>query len=302
MIFAAESVKVADRPAWRLQSYLVVSMDLTQQFTTVDAERDSFVPIRSRTKNQMGDFRAEYSPDKIDLEVRTASKESSRQIPTGRTAYDNEQVLYLIRRLPLAEGYRASFPIFPVQGGAIVEGRVEVTGKEKITVPAGTFDCYMIDLSVYAAKVQALQHDLWISADEHQYLVKYDSKSAIMELAEVTVTQRDEPAAFEAGELGIALTAPPDWYFYKMPSPGAYKFMLCMLPSELKAWALLTGAELGFLSMSAREIAEGDIEILKGYFKGYTVRADSWVEVHVSGMPGVSFIADYQDKGRHMVE
>lgn len=123
-----------------------------------------------------------------------------------------------------------------------------------------------------------------------------------MELAGVAVKQKDEPAQFEDQELGISLTAPAGWYLYKNPSPGAYKFMLQMMPPELQAWALFTGGEAGPLPMSVRQIAEGDVEVLKGYFKGYTVRAGSWQDLKVSRIPAVSYIADYQHKGKDMVE
>ncbi len=302
MTFAVESAEVDDMPAWRLKSYLIVSAADTQQFARVDAKRDSFLPITSRTKSGAGDFRAEYAQDKVTLKTEMRGKESTRQIPVDRPVYDNEQALHLIRRLPLAEGYRASFPIFPVQGGMVVEGRIEVTGREKVTVTAGTFDCYKIDLSVYAANVQALQHDIWISADEHKYPVKYDSGNAVMELAEVALMEKDKPATFQDEDLGIFMTAPTGWYFYRNPNPGAYKFVLQMAPPELHAWALFTCAEVGSLAMSVRAIAEGDAEALKGFFKDYTVHPDSWAEPEVSGLPGASFVADYQHKGKDMVE
>jgi hypothetical protein len=108
--------------------------------------------------------------------------------------------------------------------------------------------------------------------------------------------------SFEDKELGISLTAPAGWFFYKSPSPATYRFSLHILPPELKAWAVLTGGQMPSGTKSARQVAEGDVGVLKDYFKGYTVRADSWAEPEISGMPAASCIADYQEKGKEMVE
>jgi len=75
-----------------------------------------------------------------------------------------------------------------------------------------------------------------------------------------------------------------------------------LLSPELKVWALLTVAPHGSVFDSARAAAQGDIETLKGFFKGYTVRADSWAEQKVAGLPAARYVADYQDEGKPMVE
>ncbi len=302
LIWTAESVTAAEKPAWRVQSYMVISLTAQQQFTSVDAERTSFAPITGRTKNSLGDFRAVYGPNSVELTTSAKGKETTRQISINRLAYDNEQALYLIRRLPLAEGYRASFPIFPVTGGSIVECRIEVTKKEKVSVPAGEFECYATNLAVYSGAAKALEHQLWFSADEHQYLVKYDSGAAVMELTGVSVKKEDEPVKIHSGDLGISMTAPSGWNYCWASSAGRYKFMLYLLPPELEAWALLTGSEVGSLTISARQVAEGDAAALKGFFKGYTIRPESWSELEISGMPAASYAADYQHEGKDMVE
>jgi hypothetical protein len=302
LLWTADAVKVNDKDAWRIEQRLFVTANNSQEYTRVDAEKDSFAPIFGRTVNELGDFHAEYLPTMVKLKVKSTGPETTRDIPLDRVAYDNEEALYLIRRLPLAEGYQTRFPIFPVQGGAVVECRIDVAGKEKLTIRAGTFDCYAVTLSVWSGMVKALEHKLWLSADKHRYVVKYDSGSAIMELVDVSQKQEDEPAIYHDDELGIAVTAPAGWYFYKNPSPGTYKMLLQMLPPELKAWALLSVGERTADETSARKVAGGDIDILKGYFKNYTVRPESWADLTVARMPAASYAADYEDKGKAMVE
>ncbi len=302
MIWSSEAIKVGTRDAWRIESTMVIPMLDMLQFTRVDTERDSFAPIAGRTYNsEMGDFRAEYGTNKVKLTAGTKNGQTWRDIDLEQTAYDNEQALYVIRRMPLAEGYRSTFPIFPVMGGSVIDCEIEVTGKEKVSVPAGAYDCWKVMLAVSSGGVRVLQHTLWFSADGHQYLVKYQG-DALMELAEITRKDLTTPPVFENKELGIRLTAPAGWAFYSNPSPRGYKMNTYLLSPELKAWALLTVAATESAFASPREAAESDVATLKGFFKGYTPRADSWKELKVGGLPAIQYVADYEDEGKAMVE
>ena len=98
------------------------------------------------------------------------------------------------------------------------------------------------------------------------------------------------------------LTLPAEWRFYKNPSPSPYALSWQLLPPKSKAWAVLTGVQriLGF--DSARTVADMDIEVLKGFFKDYTPRENSWMDLTIDGAEAVSYEADYSDKGGPMVE
>jgi len=302
LIYTTDGVTSTGKEAWRVQSYMAIPMAKTEQYTCVDAERASFAPITGRTKSQLGDFRGTYSPGKVQWQKTSAGKTSSKQVKLDGVAYDNEQAIFLIRRMPLAEDYRGSFMIFATQNPVVVECRIEVTGREKITVPAGTFDCHVVELAIYAGDVSALQHTLWFSADKHQYLVKYDAGNATMTLTEARIREKGKPVRFNDKERRLSLNVPGDWHLYKPANPGRYKFKLHLLPPELKAWCQLAADEAGTLATSARKVAEGEIKGLEGALKGYTVRADSWAEQKRSGMPTAAYAADYQDKGKDMVE
>jgi len=120
---------------------MYVTKGSISQYTFVEANAESFAPIYGQTTNWMGNFVAEYNDGNVKLTVDTEGKESTRDIPVQGIAYDNEQALYLIRRMPLAENYEGSFPIFSVQGGVTIECRIKVLGTEDIAVEAGKFTC-----------------------------------------------------------------------------------------------------------------------------------------------------------------
>ncbi|MCK5225926.1 MAG: DUF4019 domain-containing protein, partial [Planctomycetes bacterium] len=110
----------------------------------------------------------------------------------------------------------------------------------------------------------------------------------------------------EDEELNLTITIPVGWQCYKNPAPGRYKFSWQLLPSKLKAWAMFIGSEFpqGGIpaDTSVRQIAVGDVSALKGFFDVYNVRDDSWKEYVISEIPTVSYVADYKDKDKPMVE
>ena len=305
LIYTAQRIGPKPTDLWRIESHTSIPVSNFQQFTRVDAEPETFAPVYGRTKNTLlGDFQADYRPGKVELKSQAQGKTTSRSIPIDRVAFDNEEALFLIRRMPLAEGYQGSFPIFPVTEGTgnLTECRIEVTGKEKVTVPAGTFDCYKVDLSCYSDTTQILKHHLAFSADPHHYLVRYDAGGAIMELLEVNRISPKLTVTAEDKDLGLSLTAPAGWFILKRPNPDPYKSVFDLLTPELKAWAIFSVVARGPESTTPRKTAELDSEVLKKFFKDYTIRKDSWKDQTVSGLPAASFIADYQDKGKTMVE
>lgn len=298
IIYSAQSNTLDGNDTWQIISHMYVSQGSVSQYTFVEAEAESFVPVYGQTTNWMGDFVAEYNDGNVKLIVSTGGKESTRDVSVQAIAYDNEQALYLIRRMPLAENYEESFPIFSVQGGATIECRIKVLGTEDITVEAGTFTCYKTDLSIYMGEVKTLQHTLWFSDDEHKYLVKYDvGGAATMELAKVWQKDKGKYLTFENEEPAFAVTMPADWRFYSYGSGP--QFSLQLIPPEVKAWAVLVWQKRGTDpdSTSPMTIAKADCEKLKGSFENYTIDEISWKEYKINELEAAQYFATYQKKG-----
>ncbi len=68
--------------------------------------------------------------------------------------------------LPLAEGYTTTYRNFDVQQQKEKMMQLKVTGTEKVTVPAGTFDTYKVEIS--SADGGADKETLWITHDTHK--------------------------------------------------------------------------------------------------------------------------------------
>lgn len=294
IIYTAKAEQTDNAPVWVIESYMNVPISNTQQYTLVRAEAESFTPSFGLTKNQMGEFSAVYGDNKVDLTTTKGGSEKTQSFTPEQMVYDNEQALYLIRRMPLTEDYSGSFYIFPVQSASVARVQIDVKGRESRTVAAGTFDCWKVVLAVYAGQIKALEHTLWFSADTHKYLVRYDSGQAIMELKETTVkSDRPERLTFD----GIGFELPAGWYAMKNPAVGGYRLGVQIIPPAMESWAVLTAAERIPLMESAQMVADMDIEQLKGYFDNYTVRQESRQDLTLDGMQATSFVADYSDDG-----
>jgi hypothetical protein len=87
----------------------------------------------------------------------------------------------VIARLPLADGYTASFLNFDVQTQKPTVRQLKVAGAERVTVPAGAFDCIRVEVS----GDDGAQTTLWVAGDTRR-VVKVSTTSPRMQGATVT--------------------------------------------------------------------------------------------------------------------
>ncbi|HEU4388066.1 MAG TPA: prolyl oligopeptidase family serine peptidase, partial [Blastocatellia bacterium] len=72
----------------------------------------------------------------------------------------------VIAALPLAEGYNAQFRNFDVQKQKVVLKQLSVVGAEKVTVPAGTFEAFKVDIT--SAEGEPGKATLWVAKNTRQ--------------------------------------------------------------------------------------------------------------------------------------
>ena len=73
---------------------------------------------------------------------------------------------FAIACLPLADGYTTTFRNFDIQTQKVKVEQLTVAGAESVTVPAGTFDTYRVEIS--SADGDADKKTLWIAKDSHK--------------------------------------------------------------------------------------------------------------------------------------
>ena len=89
----------------------------------------------------------------------------------------------VIAALPLAEGYTTTFRNFDVQTQKVKLLQLSVAGVETVTVPAGKFDAYRVEIT--SADGGSDKKTLWVAKDTHK-VVKASAVVAAMGGAVVT--------------------------------------------------------------------------------------------------------------------
>lgn len=88
--------------------------------------------------------------------------------PGGTLFADGAGAYHVIATLPLADGYIVSFRNFDVMKQKPHLKQLKVVGSESITVPAGTFQAYKVEIT--SAENEADKQTLWIAKDTHKVL------------------------------------------------------------------------------------------------------------------------------------
>jgi hypothetical protein len=100
--------------------------------------------------------------------------------PLSGPAVDIEQSVFLMRRLPLAVGYKTTLKTRPFTLGNNVPDRVElaVTGIEAVETPSGKYKCYKVSFG-------AIDQFFWIGVEGARPLVKFQSGAVEADLVKV---------------------------------------------------------------------------------------------------------------------
>jgi tetratricopeptide (TPR) repeat protein len=284
IVYRAESTQQAGKTAWNFRQVMAMTSLSIYQAAVVNA--GNYLPISSRYRvNFMGtDVEATYAPDQIQLSSLQNGVKTDSRIPLNGIVYDNWQLLHLIRCLPLREGFQVIIPVS--LSGVLDNVNVSVVGKETITVPAGTFDCYK---TVIAPPNNAQEQTIWFSTDGHVYPVKViQGGVSEQELNSIEVVGKNQPVYFEDGGSGITMSLPSQWYFGRTIPGGLNSLSAPELDSILLlySWAYKPEDEI------VTRILDKWIERHKEQTPAYQVRPETREAVTIAGFDGECYVAD----------
>jgi hypothetical protein len=126
-----------------------------QQADTVTVDARTFAPIRvrqaGRVQGQEAFVRLDYDGGRARGTARAPGREGMRDVTVDTAVaagtLDDNQLEAMVPALPLVAGGRVTVPVFSGgQGGARVM-TLAVAGEESVTVPAGTFACWRVEVS-----------------------------------------------------------------------------------------------------------------------------------------------------------
>lgn len=167
--------------------------ELSLRFENGEASDESMVlvdattakPISVRRElidpNQQVIITGEYDVDESVITItETRNDEEPRTIPLRleENYYDNDSSLFLWRTIPFREGYEVSYRTVLANQGAQQVLTVEVTGREEITVPAGTFQAWRIE-------IKEVDQIVWYADTPERFLVQYDNSVQLLQLVEL---------------------------------------------------------------------------------------------------------------------
>jgi hypothetical protein len=283
------------RQVWRVGCRLMAGR--AQTVSSVDVDAETFRPLSSHWKHSvLGEATATYDVDQV--RIQRAGSTEPQVATTDGIAYDNEEAMHAMRRLPLQVGYKTTLPVFTTLGGGnTISIPLEVTGTETLEVPAGKFQCFKTHLGL-------VNQDFWFSADTHRYLVKFEAGGIVAQLASVTQRPTGAPVKFEDGQLGISFTAPADWVVWRAKNgQPAHQELIRMLDPEADTY---DGGVRLFATESLSAVAQQSCRAWADEYhakeKNVTMRPDSWKNYTVDGRPGFGCIGDYTESGKPRVQ
>lgn len=81
--------------------------------------------------------------------------------------YDDESLFWLIRGLPLKEGFEGAYHNGNVGTAQLVVARVSVEGRERVTVPAGTFETWRVSI-----QTASITQRIWVEVAAPHRMIK----------------------------------------------------------------------------------------------------------------------------------
>jgi hypothetical protein len=150
--------------------------------TSVTVDATTLKPISSDREidndnpNDESHIAVDYTDQGVLISIDNGDKQSGLTLKDH--SYDNDSSLFLWRTIDFKEGYESSY--YTVITNRRSEQRVvlRVTGKESVTVPAGTFDAWRLEILTTNARQTA-----WYADTPERPLVKYDNdRGTIFEL------------------------------------------------------------------------------------------------------------------------
>ncbi|MBC7263338.1 MAG: DUF3108 domain-containing protein [Chloroflexi bacterium] len=120
-----------------------------------------------------------YTDDRLHISAQTRDGEKSANLRVSADAYDNDQLLVILRALPYSDDYVARFTTVVPTNGSQITTKLKVLGREMVETPAGTFEAYQVELNFVSTKQW-----VWYAVEAPHYMVKYDNGMTVFLLVE----------------------------------------------------------------------------------------------------------------------
>jgi hypothetical protein len=137
------------------------------QLSTTIQDGDGVWTVVENVDTPMGEMLDTTTLEKTSLTLKKRAVEGGDKPISvdldGTTFADGAGSSFVIGCLPLADGYTSAFRNFDLQKEKVKLMQLNVAGSENVTVPAGTFDSFKVELS--SAEGGTDKSTVWIAKD-----------------------------------------------------------------------------------------------------------------------------------------
>jgi dipeptidyl aminopeptidase/acylaminoacyl peptidase len=136
---------------------------------TLDLDGTTLLPIRRGGTEGMATMWFKFSNEAVEGKIVAGPQEMPINVKlSGPVLPEGAGVEIPVGTLPLAEGYTALVEVFNTMQAKTQEMTLKVTGTEKVTVPAGTFETYKVEITPQADEGGGSK--LWIAKDDRRII------------------------------------------------------------------------------------------------------------------------------------
>lgn len=294
--YTAESGIDDGKQVWNLR-YIYGS----SAYTVTKVEDATMLPIKIHFQSNQTDLEARYGPEKVEVTNLKDSSQPLRQIKSEGAVYDAWQIVPLLRRLPLKEGFQITIPLFESSTATSANVKFSVSGRETITVPAGTFDCYKV--AMISDDSLPTNQTFWITADSHAYLAQaYLNRSDEFTLYSVEVVAKDQSLNIDIPGTEFGFSVPRQWFLSNvggMPTYETGAFLGIAAPDVATDLTVTVYKSSPEALVAAQNLSSKIVKrvSINGMEQTYDVVAGSQEEVAVAGLTGQRFIFKTYDLG-----
>jgi dipeptidyl aminopeptidase/acylaminoacyl peptidase len=156
---------------------------------TSSLEKGTLVPRKMSLKQGPATVDLNFNGNKVTGNMNVNGQDRPVSADLGGPLFaEGAAAKHSLSCLPLAEGYTTTYRNFDVQQQKVKLMQLKVTGVEKVTVPAGTFDAYKIEIT--SADGGNDKETLWVARDTRKPVKE---SSVLPAMGGAVLTQELEP-------------------------------------------------------------------------------------------------------------
>lgn len=131
------------------------------------------------SKNDVQEVTGDYDATTGVVNITEITGNTDRPVPLrlGDNYYDNDTSLFLWRAIPFSDGYTAAYRAVLTGSRSQLIVQIQVTGKEEVTVPAGTYQAWKLEVRAGGVKQFA-----WFADTPQHPMVQYNNSIQIFQL------------------------------------------------------------------------------------------------------------------------